>query len=328
MKRIFSKIFILFVLTSVVFSTLSVLAANTVKMQMFFSPGMLDVTSGELSVDVNTWNYSKVKHESLGSICGITFAFDYSLEGFKLKVDEEGNPAVFLDENTLVKSESDLSVREIAPGRVLVTYLDESLKNGLINSDGTVLRFTLISNAPTAFWNSVTTYPIRFVPGSIGFVMFHEQNGVRRLYDVEGIDNVIGAYNLPPSLIPPTVGKTISFTVGESAVTVDGQKTEMDATPYVLENEIMVPIRFLAENLNMEVIWDSDSSSVAAFTQYKSLLLSVSDGKVYINSAYLYLVPAPQLVGDRVYVPASLVSALYPKATVSVSDNVVSFMVP
>lgn len=325
MKKFVSIVFILVVLTSVV---LPVSAANNVKMQMYFSPGMLDVNSGEISVDVNTWNYSKVKHDSLGSICGITFAFDYSLDGFKLKMDEAGNPAVGLDENTLVKNASDLSVREIAPGRVLVTYLDESLKNGLIDNDGTILRLTLISNAPTAFWNSVTTYPVRFVPGTIGFVMFHEQNGVRRLYDVEGIDNVIGAYNLPPSLISPAVGKTVCFTAGESAVTVDGHKMEMDATPFVVENEIMVPIRFLAENLNMEVIWDGDSSSVAAFTQYKSLLLSLSDGKVYINSVVHHLMPAPTLVEGRVYVPASLVSALYPKATVSVSDNVVSFIVP
>jgi len=328
MKKFLLKICILLVLTSVFVSAFPAFAANNVKMQMFFVPGVLNVDTGEISLDINIKNYNLVKKDSFGSICGVTFAFDYSLAGFDVKRDETGAPIVLLD-NSLIQSASDILITEPIPGRISFMFLDETLKDRLIDKDGTICRFTLLSKSPLSFWNSVTTYPIRFVPDSIGIVMYHnEKQNVNRLYDVEGIDNVIGAYNLYPTLISPAVGKTISFTLNDASVTVDGQKMETDAVPFLQEGEIMVPVRFLAENLNMEVFWDGESRSVAAFTQFKTLTLSVSDGAVFINSAYYHLVPSPVQVGDRVYVPVSLVSALYPNASVSFEGNAVSIFIP
>lgn len=328
MKKNAFKILIITLLTSVLFSSLSALAAKDIKLQMFFAPGVLNEGTGEISVDITMKNYNIVVYDSLGEICGITFNFDYSLNGFNIKKDENGNPLIILDENTLIRSTGDVSVREIMPGRISVMFLDETLKNRLISKDGILCRFTLISKSPLAFWNSFDSYPIRFVPGSLGVVMFHNENGVTRLHDVEGIDNSIGAYNRYPTLVSPVVGKTISFTVGEASVSVDGQKTITDAAPFLQDGEVMIPIRFLSENLNMEVFWDGETRSVAAFTQFKSLTLSVPDSSVYVNSAYYYFSPGPMHVGDRVYVPVSIMNKLYPESTVTVADNVVTVVVP
>ncbi len=329
MKKNVLRIGFIILLTSVFFSSFSVSAANDIKMQMFFAPGIMNEQTGEINVELNMKNYNIVVYDALGQICSVTFSFDYSLEGFDIKRDNNGTPLFTFDETTLIKSSEDVLISEPIPGRVSLMFLDETLKERLINHDGTLCRFTLLSKSPLSFWNSITTYPIRFVPGSIGLVMYNnESQNVNRLYDVEGIDNSIGAYNRYPTLVSPKLGKTISFSVGDASVTVDGQKTVTDAAPFLQGSEVMVPVRFLTENLNMEVFWDGTTRSVAAFTQFKSLTLSVSDSSVYVNSAYYYFSPGPMQVGDRVYVPISLMSKLYPESTVTVVDNVVTIAVP
>ncbi|MBE7062898.1 MAG: copper amine oxidase N-terminal domain-containing protein [Ruminococcaceae bacterium] len=328
LKKNIARLLSVMLLTSVLLSSFSVLAANDLKLQMFFAPGILNSQTGELNVDVTLKNYRTVIPDSLGKICSVTFTFDYSLSGFSVKKDENGSPLILLDDKTLIRSKSNVSVKETIPGRISVTFLDETLSDGLIEGDGVLCRFTLVSKSPLAFWNSVDFYPIRFVPGSLAVIMFDNEDGVNRFHNVEGIDNSIGAYNYYPTLVAPSVGKTVSFTVGEASVTVNGEKTGTDAAPFVLGETLMVPVRFLAENLNMEVFWDGETQSVAAFSQYKSLSLSVPTGSVYVNSAYYYFSPGPTQVGDRVYVPVGIMNRLYPDSTVTVAENVVTIVIP
>lgn len=329
MKKKLFKICILVVVTSVFLSAFPAGAANDIKLQMFFSPGIMNEETGEISIDVMIKNYNIVVHDSRGKICGITFTFDYSLDGFSLKKDADGNPLVTLDDGTLIRSPGGLSVTERAPGTVSVVFLDETLQNNLIEQDGTLLRFTLVSKSPLAFWNSLRSYPLRFVPGSLGVVLYEtEKKNVSRLHDVEGIDAFVGAYNTFPTLVAPSVGKTVQFTAGDAAVTVDGQRTATDAAPFLQDGVMMVPVRFLAENLNMDVFWDAATRSVGAYSLYKSLSLSVPESAIYINAAFYAFSPGPVQVGDRVYVPITVLDVLYPEASVTAADGTVTVMVP
>ena len=190
---------ILYVATSVSF------AANDLKVQYYFSPGIMDDTNGEIVVDVNIRNFDAAVPNYYGDICGVTFGFEYKKDKFDIKTLDNGTVDITLDDETLIKNLSDVEITS-EPGRVNITFIDSTLEKNLINTDGTLLRFTLISNNPRAFWNSNDRYPLTFSHGSLGLVMFNTRNAnVSSFTKLEGIDYMVGAYNTPPAIYEPIV---------------------------------------------------------------------------------------------------------------------------
>ena len=70
-------------------------------------------------------------------------------------------------------------------------------------------------------------------------------------------------------MVPKSVGKYVTFTVGETNVKVDDFTQETDVSPFIQAGEIMVPVRYLTENLGMSVVWNGDISTAAAYAEYK-----------------------------------------------------------
>lgn len=300
------------------------------KLQLYFSPGIMNDTNGEIKVDVNMRNFDVAVSKSLGKVCAVIFSFEYDKQQFDILTDE-GLPKIILDNNTLVKNKDDIESK-FDDNFITFTFMDSTLKDNLIDKDGTLFSFVLISKNPKTLWNSFDKYPLRFKADSIGIVTYSDSYTVGKVFNVEGIDISVGGYNVAPTMVPKSVGKYVTFTVGETNVKVDDFIQETDVSPFIQAGEIMVPVRYLTENLGMSVVWNGDILTAAAYAEYKTLKIDMRIGSIFVNSAKVYKdngeTVKPEELSDRIFVPVSLVKDLYPNSIITSSDNSVTIYVP
>ncbi len=297
-------------------SVASVSADSGHKFQIFFAPHVMNDTTGEIAVDVNIRNYNIAVHNIYGDMCGLTFSFEYNSDNFKIKRDANKNIELIAGEGKLLK---DLSVAEIKEnGNVITfTFADTSFENNVINKDGTLFSFTLISKETKKFWNSFDRYRLNFVPGSIGVVTYNKQSRkVSSFYNFEGLDCTVGAYNGVPAVQAKSVDKHFSFTVGNKVINVNDAEIETDAAPYIQDGAVMLPLRALAENIGMTVEWNDAKWLASGYTDCKTISVSLKNGRAYVNSVPCGGGVKVALVNGRTYVSSDVVSALYPNAQV------------
>lgn len=331
-RRVANNRFIIkFVLILAVFLALickNTFAYGDVKLQIYFSPQIMNDITGEITVDVNMRNYSLAVPKNLGSICGITFSCEFDSEHFKVKEADNSAPEVITDKDTLVKLSSDIETK-LSGNRLTVTFMDSSLTNNLIDSDGTLFRFTLVSKNVSELWNSTDYYPLRFVHNSIGVVTYNlDSYSVGSLYSAEGLDGKVGAYNVPPTLTSKPVGKKLTFTADSTELDVDGEVVSMDAPARLIDGRMMVPVRFFAENIGMAVEWDGGTMLASAYADYKTLKISLQDNAVYINSARYSPEIEPIEQNGRIYVSADTINALWRNAETSEDDGSLTVCIP
>lgn len=328
-KRLKPIFAILFAIT-ILCSARIIADAEQPKLQLYFSPGIMNDTNGEIKVDVNMRNFDVAVSKSLGKVCAVTFSFEYDKQQFNI-MTEDNLPKVILDDNSLVKNKADIESK-IEDNSITFTYMDSTLKDNLIDNDGTLFSFMLVSKNPKALWNSFDKYPLRFKADSIGVVTYSDTYTVGKVFNVEGIDINVGGYNIAPTLAAKSVGKNITFTENESNVKVDDFTQDTDVSPYIQNGEMMIPVRYLTENLGMSVEWNGDILTAAAYAEYKTLKIDMKTKSIFVNSAKVYKdsgeTVKPEELSDRIFVPASLVKYLYPNSTITSSDNSVTIYVP
>ena len=54
----------------------------------------------------------------------------------------------------------------------------------------------------------------------------------------------------------------IELTVGDSTAVVDGVETALNMPGELREDEVYVPIRFIAESLGGDVMWDNETKTM------------------------------------------------------------------
>ena len=57
-------------------------------------------------------------------------------------------------------------------------------------------------------------------------------------------------------------GTNVELWIDKNEILVNGQKKEMDVAPTVINGRTMIPVRFAAENLNAEIVWDGDNQKI------------------------------------------------------------------
>lgn len=321
------KKFVLTLMIAALLLVSNVSAHGDNKLQFYFSPQMLHDISGEVIIDVNMRNFDMNVSDNLGELCGVTFSCEFPEEQFEVK-STDGIPVVQTDEQTLIASESDIEVKRYG-NKLMFTFMDSTLMDNLIDKDGTLFRFTLIARNSKNIWDSTNYYPIRFVPGSIGVVTYNLSNySVGRFYGAEGIDGKVGGYNVPPTLVSPSIGKRLTFTEDSFELNVDGTVMAMDVPAVSYNGHLMVPVRFFAESIGMRVEWNNEVMTASAYADYKTMKISMTDSAFYVNAARCSASTAPIERNGRIYVSADMVQALYPNAEVSVTEGTMSIYIP
>ncbi len=95
---------------------------------------------------------------------------------------------------------------------------------------------------PAYLSNSTTLVPLHTVSEALGLVLY---------------------YDPAPQKITLKGEHTLELTLGSSIASVDGISTTLSLAPQTIEGTTMVPIRFIAEALNLKVDWDEHQKVIS-----------------------------------------------------------------
>lgn len=88
----------------------------------------------------------------------------------------------------------------------------------------------------------------------------------RTLIPVRAVSEALGAkveYDDVEKIVTITKdGKVIVFSLAEGTVTVNEETVEIDVPAEVMNNRTMVPLRFIAEQLELSVVWDQETQTI------------------------------------------------------------------
>lgn len=96
----------------------------------------------------------------------------------------------------------------------------------------------------------------------------------------------------------------------EIQLIVDGQNITQLSSPIIKNNRMLVPIRFVSEEIGAEVLWDHDTRTVRVIKDDQEMLLWIDSKVIQYNQGETYTLSdvAPTIINDRTYVPIRLVS--------------------
>nr|QGT51249.1 hypothetical protein Firmicute1046_3250 [uncultured Firmicutes bacterium] len=106
---------------------------------------------------------------------------------------------------------------------------------------------------------------------------------------------------------------TMMFTVAAQeeavSVTVNGKQVVFpDEQPYMQNGRVMVPVRFVSEELGAEVAWFEETKTVTVMDETSAAALTVDVAEVTANNQTLTLDVSPVSRNNRTYVPLRFVS--------------------
>jgi iron complex transport system substrate-binding protein len=105
---------------------------------------------------------------------------------------------------------------------------------------------------------------------------------------------------LPEPSPPETPAATIT-------VLINGEALTGDASPYLLNERVMVPFRAVFEALGATVNWDAGQQVVTGSRDQTEVRLTVNSRTAYVNNEAVSLDAALQIVSDRTFVPLRFV---------------------
>lgn len=96
----------------------------------------------------------------------------------------------------------------------------------------------------------------------------------------------------------------------EIQLIVNGVNITELSNPVILNNRLLVPIRFVSEEIGATVLWDGESRTVSVNKGNRSMLLKIDSRLVRYNNGEIYNLSdvAPIIINERTYVPLRLVS--------------------
>ncbi len=88
--------------------------------------------------------------------------------------------------------------------------------------------------------------------------------------------------------------KNIKLRVGQNQIEINGAQKEITVAPYVKNNRVYVPIRVLAEALEInEIIWEPELSLITLKLNDKTIQINKRNGDIIFNGQTKYAMDAP-----------------------------------
>lgn len=91
-------------------------------------------------------------------------------------------------------------------------------------------------------------------------------------------------------------------------VKVNDRTIVMDSSPYISENNTLVPIRFIAEALGCDVSWDSEEKKAQISDNETNIVLFAESNTAYVNNEKKTLGTKVSVKNNRTYVPLRFVA--------------------
>lgn len=102
---------------------------------------------------------------------------------------------------------------------------------------------------------------------------------------------------------------TFSIASSDILIKVNDKYIDSDVTPFIKSGTTYVPIRFIANALNVDAInWNSKTQSVSIKDSDTTILLFINQNYAYINNEYKSLDNNALLIDGRTFVPLRFIS--------------------
>lgn len=146
------------------------------------------------------------------------------------------------------------------------------------------------SDVPATIINGRTLVPVRAISENMGAEVFWDS-------DTQSIDIIKN-------------DKSINLIIGNINSTVNGISTELDVFPQIVNGTTLVPIRFIAENFDCNVIWSNENNTAYITNGHDKSVLEVH-GDFLFNYELLNLDKPMILVNGRLYLSSLEISKIF-----------------
>lgn len=122
--------------------------------------------------------------------------------------------------------------------------------------------------------------------------------------------NITAKYNEKASkvILENPSGKFLKLYIGKNYYKYLGEKHSMDAPPIINNNRTMVPLRFIVEAFNGEVIWNQESKTVTCMVKGRTFKLPINNKNIEVDEKSV-LIDSPAIIEKNyTYVPVRLIS--------------------
>jgi hypothetical protein len=95
----------------------------------------------------------------------------------------------------------------------------------------------------------------------------------------------------------------IKMTINSKTAYVNGVAKELDAAPINRNSRTLLPVRFLAENLGAEVLWDDATKTATLKTKDVTIAITINAKSMKVNGADTPLDSPAIIESSRTYLP-------------------------
>lgn len=91
--------------------------------------------------------------------------------------------------------------------------------------------------------------------------------------------------------------------LGKTVLLIDGSKTQMDAAPHMVNGRTLVPVRFVAEALGANVLWDGATKNATVIRNRQWIDLWAEQATMVVDGQVKLLDVAPEIINNRTMLP-------------------------
>ncbi len=139
-------------------------------------------------------------------------------------------------------------------------------------------------NVEVGITGSAVNQTINFFPGDIA------------------VGSVVVAKAVTPA--PGDVTGSGKFTIGSNIYTVNGANKVMDAAPYIKDSRTYVPMRYVAEIIGADVVWDDAARTVTLTKGDDVVVFTIGSTTYTVNGEAKTADVAPEIANSRTMLPA------------------------
>lgn len=101
--------------------------------------------------------------------------------------------------------------------------------------------------------------------------------------------------------------QTTVFTIGSDIVNIDGKakETTIDAKPFLSNGRVMIPVRYVAESLGMQVEWNKQTQTVVLKDRENTVMIPIKTNKIIVGNQEYTSDVTPILKNGRTYLTIS-----------------------
>lgn len=226
-------------------------------------------------------------------------------------------------------SQIDIAQGLLDDAKTLVYTLPKSKDKKVLIQDVARIQYEIDSNRQRLIDNA-EYYVSRFEANPTDEILKNiAQEAIRALPENERVDFQTRYDKVVTEAIKEITRKTFyTFQIGNEFYTyknADGNTTRylMDVKPYILNDRTMLPMRYTAYTLGLQVAYDDTTRTATFFDRDTVVTIDIDSNEVKLNGLVVRLDAPVQNVSDRLMTPVSQIARLFGRTNGDWNDGIV-----